>query len=168
MNTTHAPRYANAILSILNPPSAVMAVNNTDSSVDRKRKCGELLDNLIPPLFCQVASSDSCKRRKAEAADSPGDENDEDQSNKDDENITAIKSNSALMSNADHLASLKQQLQAYKNENQRLLSRRQSIYNSFVELHECYETGLDGIARANDLRNVPDNVMMDRPVSAKK
>ena len=31
------------------------------------------------------------------------------------------------------------------------------------EIYECYETGLDGIARANDLRVVPDNVMMDRP-----
>ena len=38
-----------------------------------------------------------------------------------------------------------------------------SVFNFLVELHECYKTGLDGIARMNDLRNVPDNVMMDRP-----
>ena len=65
--------------------------------------------------------------------------------------------------NSCYLAALRQQLSHHKLQNQRLIDRRMSVFNSLVELHECYETGLDGIARLNDLRNVPDNVMMDRP-----
>ena len=68
-----------------------------------------------------------------------------------------------LVSNTDRLTSLQKQLEHYKRQNQQLEEQRMSVYYSLVELHECYETGLDGIARANDLRVVPDNVMMDRP-----
>lgn len=166
--TSYPPRYANAILSIIKPPIAA-AVEDIESSTDRKRRYGELLDQLIPPLFSQSSSHDNSNE----------DEGRDDKKRKTDGDVastteeTTVRSascqsddNNHPQSKEEYLTSLKQQLESYKHENERIRSTRMSVYNSFIELHECYETGLDGIARANDLRYVPDNVMMDRPGGA--
>lgn len=97
--------------------------------------------------------SSSSKKRKRDEVDEQNDVTDDASKDK------------VQIYRATHLANLRQQLDQYKLENQRILERRMSVFNSLVELHECYETGLDGIARMNDLRNIPDNVIMDRPSS---
>jgi hypothetical protein len=171
-NANHTPRYANAILSMLNPPSAA-ADQDTGEFMEKSKRCGQLLDRLVPPLFCQLTNNasdvrstdvdtgdeqdqearESKKRKMEDSSDQPDEA-------KKDEHLNIFESS---QSNEDRLASLQRQLEQYKLQNQRIFERRMSVYNSLVELHECYETGLDGIARATDLRNVPDNVMMDRP-----
>ena len=61
-----------------------------------------------------------------------------------------------------HSTLLKQEYKQLQIQNQLLLQRRNNVFKSMVQLHELYESGLDGIARMNDLRNVPDNVMSDK------
>jgi hypothetical protein len=174
-SVTHAPRYANAILSILNPPSATERDGDENDS-EKRRNCGELLDTLIPPLFCQMTHPD-----RDETADNQPENTSDEQQRDTSEKFAERKRRKinqrvddrldqmqTLQTNAERLKSLEEQLEQYKLQNQRILERRMSVFNSFVELHECYETGLDGIARANDLRNVPDNVMMDRPTHSEK
>ena len=176
-NIVHKPKFANAILSILNPINEVDENVKTKSIEERKRCAGEVLDRLIPPLFCQmkntlpvhfmenneedVSEGQETKKRKVDRVE----EKEQDPSaEKIDDSIPNEASDAQhLVSNTDRLTSLQKQLEHYKRQNQQLEEQRMSVYYSLVELHECYETGLDGIARANDLRVVPDNVMMDRP-----
>lgn len=61
-----------------------------------------------------------------------------------------------------YLDCLKQELTQQKRQNQLLMQRRRNVFQSMVKIHELYETGLDGIARTGDLRNVPDNVMSNK------
>mmetsp|Transcript_16383 Transcript_16383/g.34277 ORF Transcript_16383/g.34277 Transcript_16383/m.34277 type:complete len:378 (+) Transcript_16383:10-1143(+) len=62
----------------------------------------------------------------------------------------------------DYSKYLKQELAHQKLQNQLLMQRRKKVFQSMVKLHELYESGLDGIARMGDLRNVPDNVMSNK------
>ena len=181
-NIVHKPKFANAILSILNPIDEVDENVKTKSIEERKRCAGEVLDRLIPPLFCQmkntlpvhfennkedatseeedVGEGQETKKRKLDKVE----EKEQDQSKEEIGNSSPNEADAQhLVSNTDRLTSLQKQLEHYKRQNQQLEEQRMSVYYSLVELHECYETGLDGIARANDLRVVPDNVMMDRP-----
>ena len=178
-NVTYAPRYANYTVSLLNHPP-VLGVDDNKSAGDRKRRSGELLDRLIPPLFCQTANNprdDPCE----EVTNEDNKENDslidDAKKRRTDTNLLPNKAvaetkplsqNGFSKANAGRLVSLQRELEQYRRQNEQILERRMSVYNSLVEIHECYETGLDGIARANDLRNVPDNVMMDRPSNANK
>ena len=56
---------------------------------------------------------------------------------------------------------LQTELEQYKQQNKQLMERRLNVFKSLVSLHEMYETGLDCIARMNDLSFCPDNVMPD-------
>ena len=56
---------------------------------------------------------------------------------------------------------LQTELEQYKQQNKQLMERRLNVFKSLVSLHEMYESGLDGIARMNDLSFCPDNVMPD-------
>jgi hypothetical protein len=158
---------------MLSPPSAA-ADQETGECTEKSKRCGQLLDRLIPSLFCQLTNDasdvrstdiDTGDERDQEASESKKrkieDSSDQPDEAKEDEHLNVLESSQS--NNEYRLASLQRQLEQYKLQNQRLFERRMSVYNSLVELHECYETGLDGIARATDLRNVPDNVMMDRP-----
>ncbi len=62
----------------------------------------------------------------------------------------------------DYSNYLKQELTQQQRQNQLLMQRRKNVFRSMVKLHELYESGLDGIARMGDLRNVPDNVMSNK------
>lgn len=165
---TYAPRYANYTVSLLNHPPVL---DNNKSATDRKRRCGELLDRLISPLFCQPMNNprddayDACE----EVTTDDNQENDtRTDAKKRKTGTSSLPAEAAVGETKDRLVSLQRELEQYRRQNEQILERRMSVYNSLVELHECYETGLDGIARANDLRNVPDNVMMDRPSHATK
>ncbi len=57
---------------------------------------------------------------------------------------------------------LQNQLKQHKKQNEYLVKRRSNVFKSMVALLELYETGLDAIARMNDLSFVPDNVMPDK------
>ncbi|KAL7477187.1 hypothetical protein ACHAW6_003000 [Cyclotella cf. meneghiniana] len=188
-------RYFNAILSTLNYPVAFASetdestICSSDRRLERKRRCIQTLDRLIPPLIYYSRNNICCVDTSVEA----GENNDESNNNKKRKRNESSENNEDSAARSDgipksastshettlcssrnendnftkssYLATLRQQLSHFKLQNQRLIDRRMSVFNSLVELHECYETGLDGIARLNDLRNVPDNVMMDRPSS---
>jgi len=187
-------RYVNSILSTLSHPVAVApetdesTISSSERRLERKLRCIQTLDRLIPPLFYHSRNNS----RSVDTGVEAGENNDESNNNKkrkrhestdDDEhaaahpsdgipktastshetNLYSSRNENDNFTNSCYLATLRQQLSHHKLQNQRLIDRRMSVFNSLVELHECYETGLDGIARLNDLRNVPDNVMMDRP-----
>ena len=104
------------------------------------------------------------KRVKSDTCDtSGGDERQEDVDNNllaaGTTTTTSSSSSSPTNSKQEYHTQLKKQLANHIAENEKLLQRRQNVFQSLVRLHELYETGLDGIARMNDLTFVPDNVM---------
>ena len=76
-----------------------------------------------------------------------------------DDNEQADGETDITSSKIEYLDQLRKELAQHKQQNQLLMTRRNNVFKSMVTLHEMYETGLDGIARMNDLRFVPDNVM---------
>ena len=100
----------------------------------------------------EVESGNGSKRRRA------NDENGENNVFEDD-NEQADGETDITSSKIEYLDQLRKELAQHKQQNQLLMTRRNNVFKSMVTLHEMYETGLDGIARMNDLRFVPDNVM---------
>ena len=54
---------------------------------------------------------------------------------------------------------LDERLKALKHQNELLHNRASFVRHQMASLHEMYETGLDIISRANDMRRVPDNCL---------
>ena len=150
-----ASQCANESLSILGSYATSL-----EKSGKRKREdCVKVLDQMVQPLFlCAKATkqgggdeSSGSKKRKS------GDENEEGGVAGDDNSVEDITSDRD--STNEYHNQLKEELTKQKQQNQLLMDRRRNVFRSMVALHELYETGLDGIARMNDLRYVPDNVM---------
>ena len=131
-------QYASSTLSILS--SAISAEKN---SKKRKAEDNAKVLNSVIPLFNDATNSKSSKC-----------DEDEEVINDNEEEQTETASERKVKQ-------LKRELEAVKKDNQRLMERRNNVMKNMVKFHEIYETGLDGIARMNDLRYVPDNVLPD-------
>ena len=174
-------RYANESLAILDAYSS--EVGNSGRKRNRS-DCMKVLDRLVPPLFLSTSTNhlgsrdddvgDASVRDKEQSnkRNKGGTGKDSEQQNKakegeggnDQSNNETNSQNASSTSDTSKVGyhkQLQEKLQRYKQQNEQLMERRQNIYKSMVALHELYETGLDGIARMNDLRFVPDNVMPD-------
>ncbi|KAL3788376.1 hypothetical protein HJC23_009182 [Cyclotella cryptica] len=176
--------------TVVAPKNDKSTVSSSERRHERKRQCIQTLDRLVPPLFyysrnnyCDLdggedalenkdESNNTKKRKRSESTEDdehdaahPPDGISKTASTTGETNQCSSRNENHNLTNSSYLATLRQQLSHYKLQNQRLCDRRMSVFHLLVELHECYETGLDGIARLNDLRYVPDNVMMDRPSS---
>ena len=162
-----AGRYANASLSILGAYAAPSSERG-DSKRPRIADCVNLLERLVHPLFLCANNSSTitnsyehygddredgtgAKKRRGDGDRGSGENGDSDEG-KDDVSSSKI----------DYQAQLRVELERCKQQNLLLVKRRENVFKSLVTLHELYETGLDGIARMNDLRLVPDNVMPDK------
>ena len=160
-----AGRYASQSISILRSYASSSLENN-----GKKRKAGhdcvDDLARLAPPLFLcannsigadndstQDGSGNSFKKRKGGIGDKSDYDDDEQADNGTHDN---------RRSKIEYRKQLQNQLKQNKQQNQYLMKRRENVFKSFVAIHELYETGLDAIARMNDLRFVPDNVMPDK------
>ncbi len=134
-----------------------------------------VLERLVPPLFLCTKNNTLEEQDEADLDDQKGGERDTkriksdtcdtsggDERQEDVYSILAASTNTTSLSTTskqEYHTQLKNQLANHIAENEKLLQRRQNVYQSLVRLHELYETGLDGIARMNDLTFVPDNVM---------
>lgn len=155
-----AGRYANASLSILGAYAAPSSERGDCSKRQRIEDCANVLERLVHPLFlCANNSSNGddredgtgTKERRGDGDRGSGENGDSDEG-KDDVSSSKI----------DYRVQLRVELERCKRQNLLLVKRRENVFKSLVTLHELYETGLDGIARMNDLRFVPDNVMPDK------
>ena len=127
-------QYASSSLSIL----------SSAKSSSKKRKAednAKVLDSVFP-LFNDATNSKSSKCDEEEVIN----DNEEEQT----ETASERK-----------VKQLRKELDAVKKDNQSLMERRNNVMKNMIKCHEIYETGLDGIARMNDLRYVPDNVLPD-------
>lgn len=175
-------RYANATLAVLGDYESRPDTTTTetislseDETKKRRAKCLSDLERLVPPLFLYAKN---IYKNNYEDTDGDGDDNDDElnrnKKRKGGEHEKSIEDATSEANNkpdeggndkeSDYLQSLKEELKQYQLQNEQLKKRRNSVLKSMVTLHEMYETGLDSIAKANDLRNVPDNVMMDKVV----
>ena len=130
-------QYASSSLSILS--SAISVEKNS-----KKRKAednAKVLDSVVPLFNDATNSKSNC-------------DEDEEVINDNEEEQTESASERKVKQ-------LKRELEAVKKDNQSLMERRNNVMKNMVKCHEIYETGLDGIARMNDLRYVPDNVLPD-------
>jgi len=130
-------QYASSSLSILS--SAISAEKNS-----KKRKAednAKVLDSVVPLFNDATNSKSKC-------------DEDEEVINDNEEEQTETASERKVKQ-------LKRELEAVKKDNQSLMERRNNVMKNMIKCHEIYETGLDGIARMNDLRYVPDNVLPD-------
>ena len=140
-----------------------------------------VLERLVPPLLLCTKNSittsegqeevdvddqeggerDTKKVKSENCGTSSGDVRQDDVDNLLAASTTTSSSSSSSPTNSkqEYHTQLKKQLANHIAENEKLLQRRQNVFQSLVRLHELYETGLDGIARMNDLTFVPDNVM---------
>ncbi|KAL7542689.1 hypothetical protein ACHAXR_011998 [Thalassiosira sp. AJA248-18] len=162
-------RYANASLSILG------SYNNEEKNCKKRRAdCMEVLDRLVHPLFLCANNNNNATGSIEEDDDARIDNEDEKHHSKKrskngegsvDHNNNIVSGGDNDQSNSsgkiEHHKRLQEELERYKQQNELLMKRRSNVFKSMVSLHELYETGLDGIARMNDLRFVPDNVMPD-------
>jgi hypothetical protein len=109
----------------------------------------------------------SMKRVKSDSCEKSGGGGGDDERHEDVDIVLAARNTTTnnnpktttTTSKQEYHTQLQKQLAQHVHENQKLLKRRQNVFQSLVRLHELYETGLDGIARMNDLTFVPDNVM---------
>lgn len=62
----------------------------------------------------------------------------------------------------DRKNDLDERLKILKDQNELLHNRASFVRHQMASLHEMYETGLDIISRANDMRRVPDNCLPSR------
>ncbi|KAL9189083.1 hypothetical protein ACHAXT_011573 [Thalassiosira profunda] len=149
-----AGRGANAALAILDGAA------ETGSKKRKASDAAEALDRLIPPLFtCSKVSAGGEADATAGDAEGRGDAGDGESSKKargDGEADQEVATGESARTKQ-----LKEELEKHKKHNELLMKRRNNVFKSMVALHEMYETGLDGIARMNDLRFCPDNVMPD-------
>lgn len=127
-------QYASSSLSIL----------SSAKSSSKKRKAednAKVLDSVIPLFNDATNSKSSC--------------------DDDDEVIIDNEGEQTETASERKVKQLKKELEAVKKDNQSLMERRNNVMKNMIKCHEIYETGLDGIARMNDLRYVPDNVLPD-------
>lgn len=129
-------QYASSSLSTLSS-----AISAEKKSKKRKAKDNAKVLDSVVPLFNNATNSKS-KCNEEEGID----DNEEEQT----ETASERK-----------VKQLRKQLDAVKKDNQSLMERRNNVMKNMIKCHEIYETGLDGIARMNDLRYVPDNVLPD-------
>jgi len=161
-----AGRYANASLSIL---GAYVAPYSERSNNKRPRvaECANVLERLVHPLFLCANKNYMNTNSFEQYGD---DREDGKETNKIrgegergcGENAASDEEEYAVASSkVAYQAQLRAELERYKQKNLFIVKRRENVFKSLVQVHELYETGLDGIARMNDLRFVPDNVMPD-------
>lgn len=162
-----AGRYANASLSILGayvPPSSERSNNKRQ----RVAECANVLERLVHPLFLCANKNDM----NTNSYEQYGDDREDGKETKKireegergcGENTASDEEKHAVASSKiEHRAQLRAELERYKQQNLSIVKRRENVFKSLVQVHELYETGLDMIARMNDLRFVPDNVMPDK------
>ncbi len=162
-------RCANETLSIIRRAHAAPTAGCGESKRPRVEDCANILDRLVRPLFFR-ASDDNVRSNNHERHRDDGEIGNETKRRKADGELDGVEKYVdsdrrdvvACKTREEYHSQLEAELKRYKRENLRLVKRRENVFKSIVTLHELYETGLDSIARMNDLRFVPDNVMPDK------
>jgi hypothetical protein len=159
-------RYANESLSILRRAYAA-APTGGDNKRPRVKDCANVVGRLVHPLFLYANDNNRNNISHELCGDDSDSGNEAKKRRVDGKECSGESGDSAQMDvvasgGTEYQSQLRAELERYKRENLLLVKRRENVFKSLVTLHEMYETGLDGIARSNDLRFVPDNVMPDK------